>query len=62
MFVGDFEKAAPWSTNGVKGVKRFLDRVFNLQKIVVKGNNYSADIESLMHKTIAKVTHDYEIH
>ncbi len=60
MFVGDFEKAAPWSTNGVKGVKRFLDRVFNLQKIVVKGNNYSADIESLMHKTIAKVTHDYE--
>lgn len=60
MFVGDFEKAAPWSTNGVKGVKRFLDRVFNLQKIVVKGDNYSADIESLMHKTIAKVTHDYE--
>lgn len=60
MFIGDFEKAAPWSTNGVKGVKRFLDRVFQLQKLVVKGESYSADIESLMHKTIAKVTHDYE--
>ena len=52
MFMGDFEKAAPWSMNSMKGCKRFLDRVFNLMKIVTDGDGYSPALESDFHKTI----------
>ncbi len=60
MFIGDFEKSVPWSENGVKGCKRFLDRVWRLQEIVVDGDEYSQELESSMHKTIKKVSEDFE--
>ncbi|MFZ7130820.1 MAG: leucine--tRNA ligase [Eubacteriales bacterium] len=60
MFIGDYEKPAPWSENGVKGCKRFLDRLWKLQCIITDGEKYSKDNEVLMHKTIKKVTQDYE--
>lgn len=60
MFVGDFEKAAPWNPNGVKGCKRFIDRVWSLQEIVNGKKGYSPQLESLMHKTIKKVTEDID--
>ncbi len=60
MFIGDFEKAASWSTSSIKGCKRFLDRVWNLQDILVDGDSYSKELETLMHQTIKKVTADIE--
>ncbi|MDO5041175.1 MAG: leucine--tRNA ligase [Peptoniphilus sp.] len=60
MFIGDFEKNAPWSDNGVKGCRRFLERVWNLADIVNDKEEYSAKLESSIHKTIKKVTYDYE--
>lgn len=60
MFIGDFEKAAPWSSSSIKGCRRFLDRVWNLQDILCDGDEYSADLEATMHKTIKKVTGDIE--
>ena len=60
MFIGDFEKSAPWSTSSIKGCKRFLERVWNLQDIVVEGDSYRKELESSMHKTIKKVTEDIE--
>ncbi len=60
MFIGDYEKPAPWNDNGVKGCKRFLDRLWKLQDILVDGDEYSKDNEVLMHKTIKKVNEDYE--
>ena len=60
MFIGDFEKAAPWSSTSIKGCKRFLDRVFSLNDIVVDGDKYSEDLEASFHKTIKKVTSDIE--
>lgn len=60
MFIGDFEKSVPWSQNGVKGCRRFLDRVWKLQEVLVDGEQYSKDLEVNMHKTIKKVTEDYE--
>lgn len=60
MFIGDFEKSVPWSENGVKGCRRFLERVWRLQDIVVDGNSYSDKLEASIHKTIKKVTEDYE--
>ena len=60
MFIGDFEKSVPWSDNSVKGCRRFLDRVWNLQENIVKGDDYSKELETLMHKTIKKVSEDYE--
>lgn len=59
MFIGDFEKPVPWSENGVKGCRRFLERVWNLQEIVVDGDDYSKGLVSEIHKTIKKVTEDY---
>lgn len=59
MFIGDFEKSAPWSTQGVKGCKRFLDRVAALCDMV-KGEGISKDLESSFHKTIKKVTEDID--
>ena len=58
MFIGDFEKAAPWNTNSIKGCKRFLDRVWNLQEHIVDGQGIRADLESNVHRTIKKVTED----
>jgi leucyl-tRNA synthetase len=60
MFIGDYEKAAPWSDNGAKGCRRFLDRVWKLQDIVADGAGYSNGLETAIHKTIKKVSSDYE--
>ena len=61
IFIGDFEKAASWSTNAVKGCKRFLDKVWNLAETVTDHETaYSAKNESILHKTIRKVTSDID--
>ncbi|MBO5227043.1 MAG: leucine--tRNA ligase [Ruminococcus sp.] len=60
MFVGDFEKTAPWSTSSIKGCKRFLDRVWALQDVLTDGDDYRDEIKSKMHKTIKKVSEDIE--
>ncbi len=60
MFIGDFEKAAPWSQSSIKGSKRFLDKVFSLVDILIDGDSYRAELESEIHKTIKKVTDDIE--
>lgn len=60
MFIGDYEKTAIWSENSVKGCKRFLDRVWKLQEMVTDDENYSKEHLSLIHKTIKKVSGDYE--
>ncbi len=60
MFIGDFEKAAPWSTSSIKGCKRFLDKIWNLQDIVTDSKEYRKELEVSMHKTIKKVTDDIE--
>ncbi len=60
MFIGDFEKAAPWSSNAVKGCKRFLDRVWNMAESATDGEGYSAKNEKIIHKTIKKVSEDIE--
>ncbi len=60
MFIGDFEKAAPWSSASIKGCKRFLDRVWSLADIMTDDDGYRAEIEAEMHRTIKKVTEDIE--
>ncbi len=60
MFIGDFEKAAPWNSDSIKGCKRFLERFWNLQESVKDGEAYSPELEALMHKTIKKVTEDID--
>ncbi len=61
MFIGDFEKAVPWSKTAVRGTKRFLDRIWNLgESVTDQETAYSAANESLMHKTIRKVSEDIE--
>ena len=60
MFIGDFEKAAAWSPNAVKGCKRFLDRVWNLCEMEREGEDYSAANEAAIHKAIKKVNEDIE--
>ncbi len=60
MFIGAFELSAAWSQEGVKGCRRFLDRVWKLQDMVVDGNEYSKDLETKMHQTIKKVSQDFE--
>ncbi|MEA5050867.1 MAG: leucine--tRNA ligase [Oscillospiraceae bacterium] len=60
MFIGDFEKAAPWSSASIKGCKRFLDRVWALQEMVTDGDGYSKALESAFHRTIKKVGDDIE--
>ncbi len=59
MFIGAFDQATPWSMNGVKGCYKFLERVWNLQNILVDGEEYSKELETSLHKTIKKVTDDY---
>ncbi len=58
MFIGDFEKAATWSNQAIKGCRRFLDRVWSLADNVIGGDAYSAELETSLHKTIQKVTND----
>ena len=60
MFMGAFDQAIPWSTNGARGCKRFLDRVWRLQDMVAGGEGYSAELMADMHATIKKVTEDYD--
>ena len=60
MFIGDFEKAAPWNTSSIKGCKRFLDRVWSLKENVIDGEAYRSEVESEVHKMIRKVTDDIE--
>ncbi len=60
MFIGAFDLSASWSENGVKGCRRFLERVWKLQDILTDGDSYSADLETKMHQTIKKVSNDFE--
>lgn len=60
MFIGDFEKAAPWSENGVKGCRRFLDRVEGMMYMLSDENGLSAELEGKIHKTVKKVDDDIE--
>lgn len=60
MFIGDFEKAAPWNNASIKGCKRFVERVWALQDCLTPGNEYRAALESAFHKTIKKVSEDIE--
>lgn len=60
MFIGDFEKTAPWSKNSIKGCKRFLDRIWALQDNVIDGDDYRDELKSNFHKTIKKVSEDIE--
>lgn len=59
MFIGDFEKSAPWSENGVKGCRKFLDKVWRTQELVDADSNFEK-METLIHQTIKKVSEDYE--
>lgn len=60
LFMGDYEKAAPWSETAVKGCKRFIDRVWGLLDILKDGDEYSKDLESKFHKAVKKVSSDIE--
>ncbi len=60
MFIGDFEKAAPWSSASIKGSKRFLERVWALSDILTDGDTYRSELEGEFHKAIKKVTEDIE--
>lgn len=60
MFIGDFEKSVPWSQNGIKGCRRFLDRIWKLKDVVQVGDEFSKDLEISIHKTIKKVSEDME--
>ena len=60
MFIGDFEKAAPWNTASIRGCKRFLERIWNLQGIVIDGDDYRKELVTPFHQTIKKVTGDIE--
>ncbi|MEG1887484.1 MAG: leucine--tRNA ligase, partial [Oscillospiraceae bacterium] len=60
MFIGDFEKAAPWSSSSIKGCRRFLDRIWNLFDTITDEKGYRSQLETSFHKTIKKVTADIE--
>ena len=60
MFMGPFDQTAPWSMESIKGCSKFLDRVWNLQNILVDGDNYSPKFEKMMHRAIKKVSSDIE--
>ena len=60
MFIGDFEKAAPWSNAGIKGCRRFIERYWNLQSILVDGETIRPEMENSFHKAIKKVSYDIE--
>ena len=60
MFIGAFDLAASWSEDGVKGCRRFLERVWKLQDLMTEEESYSSDLETKMHQTIKKVSNDFE--
>nr|WP_316615394.1 leucine--tRNA ligase [uncultured Ruminococcus sp.] len=60
MFIGDFEKAAPWSTNSVRGCRKFIERFWNLQDMLIDGDAIRPELEKDFHKTIKKVGNDIE--
>ena len=60
MFIGAFDLAASWSNEGVRGCRKFLERVFKLQDMVSEEEEYSKELETKMHQTIKKVSQDYE--
>ena len=60
MFIGDFEKAAPWSTNSVRGCRKFIERFWNLQDMLIDGDVIRPEVEKDFHKTIKKVGNDIE--
>ena len=60
MFMGPFDQTAPWSMESIRGCNKFLDRVWNLQDMLVEGDTYSPEFEKMMHKAIKKVTEDIE--
>ncbi|MBR2275055.1 MAG: class I tRNA ligase family protein, partial [Lachnospiraceae bacterium] len=60
MFIGAFELSAAWSDEGVRGCRRFLERVWKLQEILTDGDEYSEDLKTKMHQTIKKVDTDFE--
>ena len=61
MFIGDFEKAAPWSSAGIKGCRRFVERYWNLQNLLCQEKGLRAELEGTFHKTIKKVSEDTEV-
>ena len=60
LFMGDYEQAAPWNEDSMKGCKRFLDRVWGLQDILTDGDAYRPEMTAVMHRTIKKVSEDIE--
>jgi leucyl-tRNA synthetase len=60
MFIGDFERSVPWSMNGVKGCRRFLDRVWRIQEFLSDEEETTPELEKSIHKTIKKVSEDFE--
>ena len=60
MFIGDFEKAAPWNDKGIKGCRRFVERYYNLQEKLIDGDEIRPELECSIHKTIKKVSEDIE--
>ena len=60
MFMGPFDQTAPWSMESIRGCSKFLDRVWNMQTILVDGNTYSPKFEKMMHRSIKKVSSDIE--
>lgn len=60
MFIGDFEKTAPWSSSSIKGCRRFLDRIWALQDCLIDGEDYRDELKSNFHKAIKKVSEDIE--
>lgn len=60
MFIGDFEKSAPWSQSSIKGSKRFLEKIWALSDILTEGDGYSPELEAEFHRTIKKVSSDIE--
>ena len=60
MFMGPFDQSAAWSMDSIRGCSKFLDRVWNLQTILIDGDAYSSEMEKTMHKSIKKVTNDIE--
>ncbi len=60
LFIGEYELPAPWNDNGVKGAKKFLDRVVRMDQFIVEESNYDKEIIRELHKTIKKVTGDYD--
>ncbi len=60
LFMGDYEQAAPWNEDSMKGCKRFLDRVWGLQDILADGDAFRPEMTAVMHRTIKKVSEDIE--